>query len=248
MKWKVRLSGDETGLTDLCDSFDSDPKVFEEDEKHFIWTSQFKEAESPRDVQEIAEDLVQIIRNLGERDSLWVSELEASHVHQILCDGSEHVHAFDEGEITVARARTSVAPTSIDGVETEGNIHHRADRTYKRTQLALSDPKVRELISLLEKGNSWVNLYRIYEFIQDNTGGCKNTVERGWWTSSQKELFKRTANNRDAIGNDARHAKSNDPGPDDPMKSQEAKQIIGQLVDYWLQHRAQLAEGQCDRE
>jgi len=43
MRWKVGLDGNEQDLQDLCESFDEDPKIFEEEGDYYLWTSKFSE-------------------------------------------------------------------------------------------------------------------------------------------------------------------------------------------------------------
>lgn len=235
MKWKVRLTGNESGLETLAESFIDDPEVFKEDDDFFLWSSRFKGLDKAGEVRNTAEEIVRTIRNLGAKDSLRTEDLQAAHVHEIRDDGTEHVTVQAED----ATVRVGVGPTRVITTDEKGNkmVHRPADRTYELTQLAAGDEKTRELVSLLDKGDNWVNLYRIYEFIQANIDGDKNIVERGWWSSSEKDRFKQTANSRDAIGDDARHGQNRIPAPDDPMNYSEAKALIDSLGRSWLEHR-----------
>lgn len=240
MRWKVRLKGNGRGLRDLEESFDNDPKVFEE-EGYFLWSSQFQKVEESGEIREIAEDIVRAIRNFGERDSLRVEKLQVDHIIEILDDGSELTHIMAEPttvKVTTGRAR--ITSPEEDGVV---QTFLPADRTYEWTQLALKDEKVSELVDLVDKGYDWVNLYRIYDFIQDNIDSEDNIVSQGWWSESKKNLFKHTANSREAIGDEARHGNSGS-GPADPMTLAEAKRLVDTLIDHWLRHRKQVIEGQ----
>jgi len=113
----------------------------------------------------------------------------------------------------------------------------RAESTYEYTQLALEDDKVQELIELRDNGDSWANLYRIYEYIQANVETDDNIIEQGWWSESEKGLFKRTANSSEAIGYEARHGDDRVPAPSDSMDHAEAKSLIDSLINDWLRHR-----------
>lgn len=238
MKWKVRLEGDERGLEDLADSFDDDPEIFEDEGNYFVWSSRFEDLDDAGEVREVAQELVQYIRNFGERDSLWVEELEISHVHEILDDGSEHTYVRAEAAtVQVKAGPVRVQPASD---EDEGPVHLPADRTQEWTQLALEDDKVAELAELLDQGDDWVNLYRIYEFIQANIESDDNIVAQGWWSQNEKDLFKRTANSREAIGDDARHGQERTEPPRNPISHAEAKRLIDTLIDHWLHHRQNL--------
>lgn len=103
--------------------------------------------------------------------------------------------------------------------------------------MALEDDKVQELIELRDNGDSWANLYRIYEYIQANVETDDNIIEQGWWSESEKGLFKRTANSSEAIGYEARHGDDRVPAPSDSMDHAEAKSLIDSLINDWLRHR-----------
>ena len=238
MKWKVRLTGDERGLEELSESFSEDPEVFEDENNFFLWSSNFEDLEEVSEVKDIAERIVLNIRNLGLKDSLRTEYLHTAHIHEIKDDGTEHVTVIAEVEPVKVRAN----PVSITTTDQTGNkeVYHPADRTYELTKLALEDEKVQELVGLLDKGNNWVNLYRIYEFIQAHISGDENIVERGWWSSNEKDRFKRTANSRDAIGDNARHGQERIPAPENTMIHSDAKGLVDNLIDNWLEHRRQL--------
>jgi len=237
MKWKVRLTGREIGLEDLCESFVDDPSVFSEEDKYFIWCSQFDKLEDANQVRKLAKHMVQGITNLGRRDSLHVRDLEVSHVHEIKEDGTERVNALAEGATIVVRSGPARVTTTHEDGTVETNSP--ADRMYERTKQLLNDEKVRRVVELLDRDDSWVNLYRIYEYIQDSTDG-ENIVRREWWSGNQKNLFKQTANSRGAIGDEARHGSEQIPPPDEPMTHNEATRLVNTLVDEWLQHRKEL--------
>lgn len=236
MRWKVQLEGREKGLEELSDSFDEDPRIFEEDEEYYLWTSDFEQFDDSGDIQDVGENIVRTIRHLGELDSLSIKNLNISHVVEIQEDGSERevVHLSAAG---IAIGEGS-ARFSINGEE----LPPRAESTYEYTKLALKDAKVQELIELRDKGDHWANLYRIYEYIQDNIESEHNIVEQGWCSKSEKRLFKHTANSPEAIGHEARHGKPRASAPSDPMDHAEAKSLIDTLINNWLKHRKEVLE------
>jgi hypothetical protein len=209
--------------------------VFEDDGNYFLWSSQFEDIEESEEIRSTAKKIVLTIRNFGMKDSLHTEDLQVSHVHQIRDDGTEHVSVLAEA----STINISAGPIRVTKTDEEGNkmVRQPADRIYELTKLAAEDEKVQELAGLLDNGDEWVNLYRIYEFIQANIEDDKNIVERGWWSSNQKELFKRTANSRDAIGNEARHGQDRTPAPDNPMSYSDAKALVDSLLQDWLDHR-----------
>ena len=229
MKWKVRLTGDVKGLKILAESFTDDPEIFKEEDDFYLWCSQFEDLKDASEVRDTAREIVQTIRNIGLRDSLRTDDLQASHVRKMRDDGTERVFASLEAETVSVETRSM----RINRTDEEGNekVQRPADRTYELTRIASEDEKIRELAGLLDNGEDWVNLYRIYEFIQ------ANIVEKDWWSSTEKDRFKRTANSREAIGDEARHADQTGGNPIDPMTHEEAKQLIRNLVIEWIESK-----------
>jgi hypothetical protein len=235
MRWKVQLEGQENGLEQLSESFDESPRIFEEDEEYYLWTPQFEQLDESGEVKEESENIVRTVRHLGELDSLRVEDLDTACVVEIQEDGSERkiIHA----SATVTGTAAVSVRASVDGEE----LPPRADSTYENTQLALKDDKVQELIELRDNGDRWANLYRIYEYIQANIEAEDNIIEQGWWSESEKDLFKQTANSPEAIGYEARHGDARVPAPSDPMDHAEARSLIDSLISDWLRHRKEVS-------
>lgn len=236
MRWKVQLEGNETGLEQLSESFDEDPMIFKDGEEYYLWSSEFKQLSKSGDVRDEGQAIIKMVRHLGELDSLRVSDLGYSCVVEIQEDGSEDriIHA------SIASADADAMSVRISTGEEE--LPPRAESTYEHTQLALNDDKVRELIDLWDNGDHWVNLYRVFEFIQDNIEAENNIVAQGWWSKSEKDLFKHTAQSPEAIGHEARHAKRKYTAPSTPMNHAEAKSLIENLIEDWLRHRTEVLE------
>ena len=234
MQCEVRLHGPQDILEELAKSFDDDPEIVLDDStnQYNLRSSEFTDIEDAEVIREQSEELLQAIRGFGELDSLTTTNLEIAGVVKIDDDGSKYAYTKTEDTVAISDSVT-VTVTSGDGKE---QTVHPADQTYEWTTLALADDKVLELAELLDNGDSWVNLYRIYEFIQANIQDDDNIVEQGWWSASEKDLFKHTANSRDALGSDARHG-DDIPAPEKPMSHAEAKRLIDKLVQEWLQHR-----------
>jgi len=115
MRWKVQLEGSKKGLKRLSESFDEDPRIFEEDGEYYVWSSQFKELDESIEVKNVGEKIVRTVRHLGELDSLRVEGLDTTCVVEIQKDGSERriVHLSASATVTT----TASARVSVDGEE-----------------------------------------------------------------------------------------------------------------------------------
>ena len=77
--------------------------------------------------------------------------------------------------------------------------------------------------------HDWVNLYKIYEIVEERGGLAVTAVSR-----SEIRRFKHTANHQGAAGPDARHARLDADPPKTPMALDEADVLAGRLLRDWL--------------
>jgi hypothetical protein len=97
------------------------------------------------------------------------------------------------------------------------------------------DRKSAELISVLDMRYDWVDLYWVYEWIQEEVG---NPHDRGWIPKDKEDLFTRTAQSREVLGTDARHGDLNpDRAPEDPMEWEDAIELVHTIVAKYLERR-----------
>ena len=106
-----------------------------------------------------------------------------------------------------------------------------------RDPLVLSLSKGLTRSSLIFGTGSWVNLYRIYEMIEDDMKG--KIVQNEWATRSLLERLSRTANHPDSIGDEARHGRQKQDPPKNPMPLSEAKALIETIMHNWLQWKSE---------
>jgi hypothetical protein len=101
-------------------------------------------------------------------------------------------------------------------------------------QLAETHPDVAEVMDTLGKADpapEWFELFKVFEIINDNAGGC---VKRGWLSRNQASVFKASANREEVSGELARHARYKGDAPVNTMTLPEARQLISGLVTRWL--------------
>ncbi|HHX68456.1 MAG TPA: hypothetical protein GX708_10445 [Gallicola sp.] len=115
-----------------------------------------------------------------------------------------------------------------------------ADNILRWVRLGLKDKNVQKALRLYGMGNlDWVNLYRLYEVIEDdlNRYSSKNVVQRGWATQKSIKRFKHTANSPGAIGDDSRHGKEYTKPPKNPMSLNEAHTLVEFIFHNWLRYK-----------
>jgi len=136
MRWKIELDGNKNGLEELSESFDEDPRIFEESGEYYLWFSEFEQLNKAGEVRDAGEKIIKSIRHLGKLDSLRVDELEWYCIIEIQEDGSERRIKPLSARATAgsrARARLSVGDEELPPI---------AESTYEYTQLALEDDVV----------------------------------------------------------------------------------------------------------
>lgn len=149
-------------------------------------------------------------------------------------DGTEtfHMHVSD-----TIHVRESFVLSVVDS---EGNVieeHKPADPIPTWLQASLMDDSVRKVFRLFGQQHDWVNLYRIFEVIENDVGGINKIAENDWSTKTQVKTFKHTANSPNAVGDDARHGKEHTEPPKSPMLLSEARALVETLVHHWLRSK-----------
>jgi hypothetical protein len=146
-------------------------------------------------------------------------------------DGHRQHFVFLEAHST-GRARLSATLTVIgpDGQPTESKQEHPIIRTLR----ALTQSRtVDDALRFLHKGD-WSSLYKAYEIVRDETQGDQGIISRCRLTEATISLFRQTAQSREAVGDDARHASRKYKSPEKPMSIDEAKAVVGDLVQKWI--------------
>jgi len=98
-------------------------------------------------------------------------------------------------------------------------------------KLAEEDEIVKNVFrQITEFEPNWINLYKVYEIVQNDAG--KKKIQQ--WNKNKISLFTHTANSQRAIGDDARHGVDDNDPPKEPMSLSEAKALIMTLLQKWL--------------
>jgi len=136
-----------------------------------------------------------------------------------------------------ATMRETVNVTTILEDNTVQEIH-QADPIHDWINVAQGNVNVAKVFRLLSNfGYDWVNLYRIYEVVEDDVGGSSKIAQGQWTTETAIERFKHTANSIGAIGDEARHGKETTQPPKNPMTFSEAKSLIETILHNWLRSK-----------
>jgi len=232
MKWRTILNGDSLELKFLEESFTNpDCLIRQEDGTFTLSSTDFESMNDPDRIGEHAQKLIERINGalvlvLGSN-----TPLTSGGVYELRPDGGRNVFASMHAQ---ARCRAFAAGTVA---HSDGSVEetHVADPIRDWTSLALRDKAVANVLSLLgTKSADWVNLYRVYEIVDGDSGGIER---RGWATASTIRNFKHTANHPEGAGPDSRHGRMPTEPPKKPMLLSEARSLIYTITLAWLREK-----------
>jgi hypothetical protein len=194
----------------------------------------FEETEDRMAVYEAVVELVDRLRGLVVAKLGGGPRLEMGPVMELMPDGSRRPHVFARAEIATARVRAYAV-----GVVTYPDKHGTGASSYPLVgaliDLAGRDDAVRLGLALLAVPPTWSPLYAALDLvIQDQRTDRSAGVESRGAVRAEVERFTWTANRVWAIGVDARHGRRDWKRPPDPMSLEEAADLIGRIVESWI--------------
>lgn len=220
-KCRVKLIGQEIDFKKASEYFKTDQfSITKFEDQYFICSHQFNNTKDTNLISEIAncflEKINGILRlkfqgfNAIALDSLFVFEDE----HGISKIASMRATLSGRGDLTAIANSTD---------EEIGNQN-------KQTEDLINNSIATEVFHFYSQPTSWINLYKIYEIIRDDIGD-KEIIK----ILSKNELsrFTGTAQSREQIGDDARHAAKKFIGHPQPMTIKEANELIKKLILEW---------------
>ena len=76
--------------------------------------------------------------------------------------------------------------------------------------------------------------YKAWEVVCDAAGGLHQVVKIGWAAEPDRSRFTGTAQSRDELGDEARHASEKYKAPKDPMTLYEAQGFVRAVIQAWI--------------
>jgi len=231
MKWLVRVIGDEYDIRELAKSLNlEDLSITKESDGYYLSSPLFEGLTESTDVRQKAKEIMALLNGAARLEIGIRKPMEVECIVKICDDGRRQFDMILDA-VGSSKASVDVVIRKADGSTTE---MHAVDRISKYFKIALNDSKVAEALNLLQHDLDWVNLYRIYEVIEEDVGNKERIVANGWATGKQIKRFKHTACSPGAAGELARHTKETTQPPKDPMTLLEAKAFIESILHNWL--------------
>lgn len=224
MRWRVFLEGHIFDLDTLVRLFPSgaDPSVsMAEDGTYYLSGAAIDRAVEAADALKVASDVLPLLNGAGRAGS---ADFRPVKLAERLIDETKterHVFVFAEAHME-GRGRLTVGDP-------------RAPSPSPAASKASSDPVLMEAIRRMGESPdlSWIDLYKIFEVLEEGAGGEAALRKRTGVTKAQISRFTHTANHPGGGGELARHARSRQQPPADPMTVEEGRAVIRELISSW---------------
>ena len=186
MKWKVLIIGDLFDLDELSKSLvDDNLKLINQDNSFFLESNQFENFNSDKEVFSRVQELLPILSGATRLSLRGKLPLKIDCIIRIHSDGHEDEYKYLNDSISL-RGSVVYKTSNPDGTM---KIIRPADNIPNWLSLSQKDQKVATVLRLIGNYNyDWVNLYRIYEIIENDVGGI-DQIERYGWASINKAVI-----------------------------------------------------------
>lgn len=233
MEWKVQLSGDTSDLEELSKSFCSDNlKIYKDGENYILTSCDFNKISEAGIVLKKTEEILGFINAGSNIIQKLAKPIRVDGVCLIDDKGKRTQYLFAKSTFAASAVLRAKATLIVNGKVQETFIFKDLPSLVI---LASKNRVVADVLNYLETGsNEIATLYKVYEIIANDVGGQKTIRDNGWISKNKIELFTRTANSPDAIGDKARHGVQKNQPPKTPMSLNEAKSLILNLVKCWI--------------
>lgn len=234
MEWIVEVVGESSDLEELSRSLDSaELRLTQEGQSFFLRSMDFNSLKSADDVRNNATEILSLINGAARLALRMRKPLVVGNIVKVNDGGKRRIFASLSATMSL-RGNICVSITRADGTVEQ---FRQADPIPSWIEVAQHDKNVAKVLRLFAGTHDWVNLYRIYEVIEDDIGGKHNIESKGWATKKAITLFKHTANSIDVIGDESRHGKKIGEPPPNPMPLSEAKSLIETILHNWFRSK-----------
>jgi hypothetical protein len=229
---KAWLDGDRIDLETLAELLPAgDTRVVAHGDGYYLTAVEIDNRPAGVPSSEVAPVVLQRVNGLGRVLSSGYRPVRLNDRYQ---EGDQR-HLVVRAGCAEARVQVGRPTILIDGQ----SVASRPPAGPGYAAAASSDADVAEALAIMGQPAppNWVELYKVYEIIE-HTGQLKAAMAAAGISANRISLFARTACHPDAAGPDARHGRSRQDPPRNPMPVAKARDLIGNLVRAWMDLRA----------
>jgi len=232
--WLARLKGHELELQELSEHFRSPDWNVQKDEDgyYYLRSLEFAGAADSEAVRERALGMLEHMNGVAKLSfGPGYRTVEFDAVTRIEEDGQRY-HTVGSSITISGRSRMSVKPHA-GRVGSVPDVSQDANWAEDLVALAEREQEVADALRFFQR-DDWVNLYKAWEIVRDSAGGESELIRNGWTTKRTKNRFTQTAQSREELGDDARHASGRYKPPKDPMSLAEAEAFVKSMMQAWM--------------
>jgi hypothetical protein len=210
-RWAVPLDGDEHDLVDLAAKTWLGVKVEKRDDGTWVLTSpRFEPLTNGYEVLLAANE---VVGRLNAAARLGDSHYRAVRTRNAVFDG-DLVMNFGSAEFRGGGRLTVSLPDAPPTL---------AERAFA---LAPANPPLNDALRFFDQA-TWAAWYNVWEIVRAEI----NPIALRCVSDAMKTRFTRTANHQEALGDDARHQRSVEQPPPDPMSDAEGEDFARRLIE-----------------
>jgi hypothetical protein len=225
----VQISGDKLDIEDLqLELKNFRWKIIEEQNNYFLTSDILDSCDDNTEIISKANDFLDIINGAAKIIHEDHIKVTTNSIRRINENGNGFIHHVMISETARARSRCSAIVISKE------NNQEELKTTVIEDWLLKADvhKSVKNALHFFnENETTWINLYKVYDIIEEDLGGEKALLR--FFQDGIKD-FKYIANNYLAIGDHARHANQKHPAPKRILTLNEAYSIIKNLFEKWV--------------
>ncbi len=233
--WLIEITGSEYDLEALIKlSPFCNTEIIKMKNRYCLKSKKFDSVSEYDNVKKLGRDLVDILNGLAKLQNKHWKPIKFNGVLRENLNGTTTIFFEAKAELQF-EATANGTVVKADG--TTDDSKHPSQFETKFTVLS-KDTNVQKALRIYgSREESWVDLYIIYEIIEDDLGGSQMIFDNKWSSKNAIQRFKHTANSPKAIGDEARHGKENTLPPQKPMLFSDAKILIKELLDKWINNK-----------
>jgi hypothetical protein len=227
---KAWLDGHQYDLEDLAQLLPTgDTRVVKEGDEYYLESLSIDNQPEHVPFYTAAQPVLQQVNGLAR---IMIDGFRPVRLTGRYTDGDQR-HVVVSADVAEARAKAYAAAVITDTGEPALEAPSAGPAVLA---VAGANNDVEEALDIMGRAErlNWGDLYKVYEIIE-HAGALSSAMNATGVSKNRVSLFTRTANHEKASGPDARHSRSKQDPPKNPMAIEEAWRLISTLLRSWAE-------------